>query len=60
MIDNFKNLSRGLKIKFVNFGKFFLIIIPRTNGAKTKTSSCVNEAAWSILNSLDLVVIIVS
>ena len=37
-----------------------MTIIPITNGAKTKTSNCINEAAWSILNSLDLEVIIVS
>ena len=44
-----RNISRGLKIIFVNFLNLFLNIIPRTNGDSTNITSCMNEFVISTL-----------
>ena len=49
-----------MNIKFANFINLILTIIPKTNGVKTNKISWTNEESASILNSLDLVVTIVS
>ena len=53
-------MSKGLKIKFVNFWNFAFTTIPNTNGTKTNKSSWINEVAGSTLKLLDLDVITVS